>query len=31
MENMAVRDRRTGRPAHDLGWMWAELGSERPG
>jgi len=23
--------RLAGRPAHDFGWMWAELGLERPG
>jgi len=31
MENMSERDRRAGRPAYDFGWMWAELGLERPG
>ena len=31
MENMAERDRREGRPAYDFGWMWAELGLDRPG
>ncbi len=30
MENMADRDRRAGRPAYDFGWMWGELGLERP-
>jgi hypothetical protein len=28
---MAERDRRAGRPAYDFGWMWGELGLERPG
>ena len=30
-ENMAARQRLEGRPAYDFGWMWAELGLERPG
>jgi len=30
MENRAERGRREGRPAYDFGWMWAELGLERP-
>lgn len=30
-ENMAARERLEGRPAYDFGWMWAELGLERPG
>ena len=30
-EAMAERQRRDGRPAHDFGWMWGELGLERPG
>jgi hypothetical protein len=31
MENMSARQRLSGRPAYDFGWMWAELGLERPG
>jgi hypothetical protein len=31
MENMSERERREGRPAYDFGWMWEELGLERPG
>lgn len=31
MESMAERDRRAGRVAYDFGWMWAELGLDRPG
>jgi len=30
MESRAERDRREGRPAYDPGWLWAELGLERP-
>ncbi|MGH7321089.1 MAG: YecA family protein [Candidatus Rokuibacteriota bacterium] len=30
MEVMSARQRRAGRPAYDFGWMWAELGLERP-
>jgi hypothetical protein len=30
MENASERDRRTGRPAYDFGWLWGELGLERP-
>ncbi len=30
-ENLAARQRLAGRPAYDFGWMWAELGLERPG
>ncbi|PWU25639.1 MAG: hypothetical protein C5B48_00325 [Candidatus Rokuibacteriota bacterium] len=29
-ENMAERQRREGKPAHDFGWMWEELGLPRP-
>ncbi len=31
MESHAARERLAGRPAYDFGWMWAELGLERPG
>lgn len=31
MENLSERERREGRPAHDFGWMWEELGLDRPG
>jgi hypothetical protein len=31
MESHAARDRRAGRPAYDFGWMWGELGLDRPG
>jgi hypothetical protein len=31
MENLSARDRRAGRPAYDFGWMWGELGLDRPG
>jgi hypothetical protein len=31
LESRAARDRLAGRPAYDFGWMWAELGLERPG
>jgi hypothetical protein len=31
MESMSARERLAGRPAYDFGWMWAELGLERPG
>jgi len=31
MENQAVRQRRSGQAAYDFGWMWAELGLDRPG
>jgi hypothetical protein len=30
LENRMEHDRRAGRPAVDVGWMWAELGLERP-
>ena len=30
MESMAEHDRREGRPAYDFGWMWGDLGLERP-
>jgi hypothetical protein len=30
-ENTAARQRLAGEPAYDFGWMWAELGLERPG
>jgi len=30
MENGAERQRQQGRPAHDFGWMWGDLGLERP-
>lgn len=29
-ENQSERMRREGRPAYDFGWMWQELGLERP-
>jgi hypothetical protein len=31
MESLSARERLTGRPAYDFGWMWAELGLNRPG
>ena len=31
MESLSARERLTGRPAYDFGWMWAELGVDRPG
>jgi hypothetical protein len=31
MESHAARERLAGRPAYDFGWMWGELGLERPG
>lgn len=31
LESHAARDRLAGRPAYDFGWMWAELGLDRPG
>lgn len=31
MESRAARERLAGRPAYDFGWMWGELGVERPG
>jgi len=31
MENLSARERLEGRPAYDFGWMWGELGLERPG
>jgi hypothetical protein len=31
MENTSARERREGRPAYDFGWMWSDLGLERPG
>jgi hypothetical protein len=30
MENASERARRAGRPAYDFGWLWGELGLERP-
>jgi hypothetical protein len=30
-ENMSARERRERHPAYDFGWMWGELGLERPG
>lgn len=29
-ENLSARERLAGRAAYDFGWMWAELGLERP-
>jgi hypothetical protein len=31
MESLSARERLEGRPAYDFGWMWAELGLDRPG
>jgi len=31
MESLSARERLQGRPAYDFGWMWAELGLDRPG
>ena len=31
MESMSARERLTGHPAYDFGWMWGELGLDRPG
>ncbi len=31
MEHASARDKRAGRPAYDFGWMWEELGLDRPG
>jgi hypothetical protein len=31
LESHAARDRLAGRPAYDFGWMWADLGLDRPG
>ncbi len=31
MESLSTRERLGGHPAYDFGWMWAELGLERPG
>ena len=31
MENLSARERLEGRPAYDFGWMWGQLGLERPG
>jgi hypothetical protein len=31
MESFSARERLAGRPAYDFGWMWAELGLDRPG
>jgi hypothetical protein len=31
LESHAARDRLAGRPGYDFGWLWAELGLERPG
>jgi hypothetical protein len=31
LEVMAARQRCGGRPAYDFGWLWGELGLERPG
>ena len=30
MESMSEHQRREGRPAYDFGWMWGELGLDRP-
>jgi hypothetical protein len=30
MENLSARERLDGRPAYDFGWMWGELGLDRP-
>ncbi len=31
MESLSARERLTGRPAYDFGWMWGELGLDRRG
>ena len=31
LESHAARDRLAGRPAYDFGWLWGELGLDRPG
>jgi len=31
MESLSARERLDGRPAYDFGWMWGELGLDRPG
>jgi hypothetical protein len=31
MDSMAERQRREGMPAYDFGWIWGELGLNRPG
>ncbi len=31
MESHSAREQLAGRPAYDFGWMWGELGLERPG
>jgi hypothetical protein len=31
MESLSARERLAGRPAYDFGWMWVELGLDRPG
>ncbi|HKB25423.1 MAG TPA: SEC-C metal-binding domain-containing protein [Methylomirabilota bacterium] len=31
MENLSARERMEGHSAYDFGWMWGELGLERPG
>ena len=31
MESLSARERLAGRPAYDFGWMWGELGLDRPG
>jgi len=31
MENMSARQRRESQPTYNFGWMWGELGLERPG
>jgi hypothetical protein len=31
LESHAARDRLAGRPTYDFGWMWGELGLDRPG
>jgi hypothetical protein len=31
LESLSARDRLAGRPAYDFGWMWGELGLDRPG
>lgn len=30
VESLAGRDRRNGRPADDVGWLWPEVGAGRP-
>ena len=31
MESLSARQRLEGRPAYDFGWMWGDLGLDRPG